>query len=394
MQYKSGTVSVTNGSNIVSGFGTTWLANVQPGQGFKIAGDDSVYTVAAVSADYQLQLSAPYEGATASDQQYQITRDYTPNFKLAEINTNDQDWPVHLTQQVIRRIDAILAGILGITPEVFFDTYLAGVPTADTAPTVTNSTQLATTAFVQANLVTKAPLSNAQFTTDIMVQDITLGYGNYQNNGNLACGLGALGNNLSGAGDTAIGYNSLSELTTYVGCTGLGYGSQVTGSCQVQLGDSQSIVYTYAPVQVRSDVRDKADITDTNLGLSFILKLRPVQYRWDMREDYKPARPNSDTATDADIAEWIKSCDLSNILHDGTKKRTRLHQGIIAQELKLVMDSLGMDFGGYQDHSINGGQDVLSIGYEEFIPPLIKAVQELAAKNSEFETRLLALENK
>ena len=44
------------------------------------------------------------------------------------------------------------------------------------------------------------------------------------------------------------------------------------------------------------------------------------------------------------------------------------------------MDSMGVDFAGYQDHKVNGGKDVLSIGYEELIGPLIKAVQELSAE--------------
>ena len=39
----------------------------------------------------------------------------------------------------------------------------------------------------------------------------------------------------------------------------------------------------------------------------------------------------------------------------------------------------GIDFGGFQDHSTNGGDDVLSIGYEELIAPMIKAIQELKA---------------
>ena len=44
------------------------------------------------------------------------------------------------------------------------------------------------------------------------------------------------------------------------------------------------------------------------------------------------------------------------------------------------MDELGIDFAGYQDHSVNGGKDVLSLGYTEFIAPMIKAIQELSAE--------------
>jgi len=63
---------------------------------------------------------------------------------------------------------------------------------------------------------------------------------------------------------------------------------------------------------------------------------------------------------------------------DGSRKRSRYHHGLIAQEVKEMLDAKGIDFGGYQDHSVAGGKDVLTIGYDELVGPLIKAVQELS----------------
>ena len=74
--------------------------------------------------------------------------------------------------------------------------------------------------------------------------------------------------------------------------------------------------------------------------------------------------------------EWLESVKLDNLTHDGTHTRNRYHHGLIAQEVQ----DLGIDFGGFQDHKINGGQDVLSIGYDELIAPMIKAIQELKAE--------------
>ena len=71
---------------------------------------------------------------------------------------------------------------------------------------------------------------------------------------------------------------------------------------------------------------------------------------------------------------------LENITHDGSKKRSRYHHGLIAQEVKAVLDAKKIDFGGFQDHKIAGGDDVLSIGYDELIAPMIKAIQELSAE--------------
>jgi hypothetical protein len=83
---------------------------------------------------------------------------------------------------------------------------------------------------------------------------------------------------------------------------------------------------------------------------------------------------------------------LVPIQNDGSKKRTRFHHGVIAQEVKEVMDDLGIDFAGYQDHTLKGGNDVLTIGYTEFIGPLIKAVQELSAELTSIKARVSALE--
>lgn len=204
----------------------------------------------------------------------------------------------------------------------------------------------------------------------------------------------------TGTANTFVGYqagNGVSTGTTnsalgdsayltgnYSNSTCLGYDSAVTGSNQVQLGNSGTTTYAYGAVQNRSDERDKADIQTTNLGLNFIMQLQPRMFRWDMREDYRPPKP-ADDASKEEWAAYDEACKLENLTHDGTHKRNRFHQGVIAQEVKAVMDSMGVDFGGYQDHKINGGQDLLSIGYEELIPPLIKAIQELKAEFDEYK---------
>ncbi len=77
---------------------------------------------------------------------------------------------------------------------------------------------------------------------------------------------------------------------------------------------------------------------------------------------------------------YVDKAENGGANDDGKHKRSRLHCGLVAQEVKQVMDDLGVYFAGYQYHSLNGGQDVKSIGYSELISPLIKAVQELSAR--------------
>ena len=190
--------------------------------------------------------------------------------------------------------------------------------------------------------------------------------------GSNAVSIGAYSDAISGfsvsIGDSA-GVNSTGGVFA-LNQTCLGSNSACTGGYQVQLGDSATTTYAYGSVQNRSDSRDKADVTGTELGLDFINALTPVQFKWDYREDYRTGEGQA----------------LSDVTKDGSKKRTRQHQGFIAQEVKQVMDAQGVDFAGYQDHSIAGGADVKSLGYEEFIAPMVKAIQELTA-------RLEALEN-
>jgi len=217
---------------------------------------------------------------------------------------------------------------------------------------------------------------------------------------NTANGRDALNSNTVGNYNTAHGYLALSANTAYNNVSGLGHNVQVTGSDQVQLGNSNTTVYTQSgTVSSRSDLRDKADVRDTILGLDFITALRPVDYRWDLRDDYKPDAPTEpeplkDDATEQDIqahelalsqyendhAEWLIAVKHENLIHDGTYKRSRYHHGVIAQEIAGVIAESGVDFGGYQDHKVNGGEDVLTIAYSELIGPLVKALQEVNQK--------------
>lgn len=186
---------------------------------------------------------------------------------------------------------------------------------------------------------------------------------------NTAIGMGALYSAVSLNNNTAIGKDALAGNTLYSNCSGLGADTVVSANNQVQLGNYLTTTYVYGTVQNRSDLRDKAEVRDTVLGLDFINELRPVDYKWDMREDYRTE---------------INS-QLSELTHDGTHTRSRFHHGLIAQEVQDVIEASGVDFGGFQDHKVGGGDDVLSIGYDELIAPMIKAIQELTARINALE---------
>jgi hypothetical protein len=71
--YSTGTVTVTNGSKVVTGAGTAFTANVDPGMLLRVAGTGRVYAVASVDSDTQLTLRDNYEAANAAGQAYALT---------------------------------------------------------------------------------------------------------------------------------------------------------------------------------------------------------------------------------------------------------------------------------------------------------------------------------
>lgn len=198
---------------------------------------------------------------------------------------------------------------------------------------------------------------------------------------NSAVGDAAGGTVTTGNNNTFVG--ALSDVAVagagYSNVTCIGASTTVTGGNQVQLGNSATTTYAYGAVQNRSDARDKADVKPTTLGLDFVNAIQWVEFRWDLRDDYTIR-----TMEDGKVVE-------TSTEPDGSKKRTRFHQGVIGQQVKEVMDALGVDFAGYQDHNINGGQDVISIGYNEFIAPLGRAVQELLARIENLEGQIATL---
>ena len=226
-----------------------------------------------------------------------------------------------------------------------------------------------------------------------------IGLSALRNNGsahsNTAIGTGALESNVSGNLNTGIGRNALNSNVSFSNCSGLGYNAQVSGSNQIRIGDT-NITSVTCQTNAWSDQRDKADIRNTVLGLDFVKSLRPVDFKWDFREDYRaemPIAPSEDATEEEKAAyeiakaQWLENSKWANLVHDGTHKRNRFHHGLIAQEVKALIEQTGVDFGGFQDHTIKGGDDVMTIGYTELIGPMIKAIQELSAKVTTLESK-------
>jgi hypothetical protein len=124
----------------------------------------------------------------------------------------------------------------------------------------------------------------------------------------------------------------------------------MTAACVPLVDDTYNIgagvlrwdnIYATNSVIQTSDRRDKKEIEPTTLGLNFIEKLNPVSFKWN--------------------------------------GKTRKHQGLIAQEVEeVVVDLLGdtTNFAGI----IKTEEGRYGLRYDEFIPSLIKSIQELSAE--------------
>ncbi len=180
----------------------------------------------------------------------------------------------------------------------------------------------------------------------------------YSGTGNSVLGYSSLAMNI-GNYNSAFGYRAGDNIYNGSNNTTIGYNAQVpsgTANNQVRIGNTN---VTYAGIQVAwtvtSDRRLKKNILSSNLGLSFINKLRPVSY--------------------------IRINDESG----------KTEYGLIAQEVEDALklentENTGMltvtDEGEYQ------------LRYNDLLAPMIKAIQELKAENEELKKRIEKLEEK
>lgn len=118
-------------------------------------------------------------------------------------------------------------------------------------------------------------------------------------------------------------------------------------------GARWSAVWAATGLIETSDQRQKTDIAPTDLGLDFILSLKPVRYRWrDGGEDQK------------------------------------VHYGLLAQDVLAATKAAGVEgFGGHILVDETDAESRQALRYSSFIAPLISAVQGLAQRVAALEAQ-------
>lgn len=134
---------------------------------------------------------------------------------------------------------------------------------------------------------------------------------------------------------------------------------------------------------VGSDLRGKVDVADCDLGLDFVLALRPISYR--LLEGRVDVRAE---VVGKGVNEAGEEFDLYKTVETPVPGE-RTHRGFGSQEVRAVLDKFGLDgktFAGWCLADPSDPDSMQALRYEQFIAPLVKAVQELAAEVRELRS--------
>lgn len=133
-----------------------------------------------------------------------------------------------------------------------------------------------------------------------------------------------------------------------------------------------------------SDPRTKTDIEDSALGLDFINKLRPVSYKFKVGGNRVVEEKVIKEAEYDENGNLIRAQVTEKVIEPVPGKRT--HYGLLTNEVKQALGD--KDFGGYIKTDPTDPDSEEALRYDQFIAPLIKAVQELSARVAELEGKL------
>ncbi|MFM7709785.1 MAG: tail fiber domain-containing protein [Ferruginibacter sp.] len=203
--------------------------------------------------------------------------------------------------------------------------------------------------------------------------------------GNTANGSWALSNNSSGKANTAIGDSALVTNTIGKNNTALGYRADVLAnnlSNATAIGNGAIVDFSNKVVigntavtsiggqvgwMVFSDGRIKKNIKTDIPGLSFINLLKPVSYNYDIKKQHtlEGRIDNTDNYEGKDDIEKI------------------VFSGFIAQEVEEAAKKIGYTFSG-----IDKSGKIMGLRYSDFVVPVVKSVQELAAENEKQEKKI------
>lgn len=191
-------------------------------------------------------------------------------------------------------------------------------------------------------------------------------------NNNTFIGEGAGKSDSLGSENTIIGANADVLNFNLTNSAAFGYNAKVSASNSIVIGNiSITSIGGYSSWSVLSDGRFKYNIKENVPGLDFIMKLRPVTYQIDKDKLNQFLNPKS---------------KVSVIKNERVENR---QVGLIAQEVYNLCQKESYDFSGVV--TPQGEHDHFKIKYEEFVLPLIKAIQEQQILLKKLENEIASL---
>ena len=179
---------------------------------------------------------------------------------------------------------------------------------------------------------------------------------------NTAVGDRALNRNATGDSNTAVGAGAGPATGGLSNTSSFGSGALATASNTIQIGDSTvTSIGGYQAWSNLSDARFKRDVAEDVPGLSFVTKLRPVTFRWDLAK------------LDAFDGVSRGGADPATLAARAAKQKKQ-YTGFLAQEVESAAKQCGFDFSAVIRPANQRSHYELS--YAEFVVPLVKAVQE------------------
>ena len=216
--------------------------------------------------------------------------------------------------------------------------------------------------------------SNSAFGTSAL-------YLNNLGNYNTAIGIAALYSNSTGYSNTAIGINALFYELAGHNNIAIGQGSGTAqgspnvvntisignhgylnaASNQAFLGNlSTSWTGGNVTWSTFSDARVKTDVLEDVKGLDFITRLRPVTY-------YRSVKAMASITGNEEADDYPEKYDIEKIKFSG----------FLAQDVEVAAKEANYDFSGITIP--NRSNELYTLSYEQFVVPLVKAVQEQQA---------------
>ena len=262
--------------------------------------------------------------------------------------------------------------------------------------------------------------SVALFSNDSGSYNTASGYSAAYNNTSGSCntvmGYSAFFHSKTGHNNTAIGYNALGSNTvenfnTAIGsdanvlsygfpvplpannATAIGHGAVAYSSNMVRIGNYEVLsIGGSVDWSSTSDGRVKKNIRENVPGLQFINLLKPVTYNLNLDAADSIHQTQNDKTKNGKPINFSADEKLAR-----KQKEAIVFTGFVAQEVEKTARSVNYDFSGVD--VAKNPRDLYGLRYSNFVPPLVKAVQELSIDNdkktaiiNKLQLRLDALE--